>query len=270
MTLLQVVLGLVALVAAAWLVGAWGTQLIYEGSAGLLYRDGRFARHLPPGSHRFFDPMRRACVITVPMDPVTLPPRSLTLVSRDQFSFRATLVAIVQVADPRTYQESIGLAGYATHPQHRMLQQLGAGLETGALDAAVAAELLAVASQRTLEEFINAPSSQLEGLADRVRGVAPGLAVERLLVTEIVVPPEVRKMFTEVERARREGLAQLEHARAEQASLRALANAARTLQDNPRLAELRMLQLMEGAKGNKTFVLRQARLDPTSGGAEPA
>ena len=62
-------------------------------------------------------------------------------------------------------------------------------------------------------------------------------------------------MFTEVERARREGLASLERAKSEQASLRALANAARNMAGNPQLAQLKMLQVMENAKGAKTFVL---------------
>lgn len=86
----------------------------------------------------------------------------------------------------------------------------------------------------------------------------PGVTVEQLIVTELLVPPEVRKMFTEVERARREGLAQLERARAEQAALRALANAARSFKNNPELAQLRTLQLMESSKGNKTFVLTRS------------
>jgi hypothetical protein len=68
------------------------------------------------------------------------------------------------------------------------------------------------------------------------------------------MPPEIRKMFTEVERARRDGLAALERARGETASLRALANAARSLSGNPQLAHLRTLQAVESAKGAKTFV----------------
>jgi hypothetical protein len=44
----------------------------------------------------------------------------------------------------------------------------------------------------------------------------------------------------------------------EQASLRALANAARSLRSNPELAHLRMLQTAETSKGAKTIVLSQA------------
>ena len=76
-----------------------------------------------------------------------------------------------------------------------------------------------------------------------------------MLVTSITLPPETRKMFTEVERSKIEAEAALERARGEQASLRALANAARLIQNNPALANLRLLQTMEQTPGAKTFVL---------------
>ena len=77
----------------------------------------------------------------------------------------------------------------------------------------------------------------------------------------VILPPELRKMTTEVERARLEGLAQLERARGEQAALRSLANAARMLKDNPELMKLRLLQSVGGAKG-ATLVLGEAALNP--------
>jgi len=55
-------------------------------------------------------------------------------------------------------------------------------------------------------------------------------------------------------RARREGLAALERARGETAALRNLANAARMIEQNPHLLQLRTLQVMEHTMGN-TYVL---------------
>jgi regulator of protease activity HflC (stomatin/prohibitin superfamily) len=72
------------------------------------------------------------------------------------------------------------------------------------------------------------------------------------------LPPEIRKMFTEVERSKMEGEAALERARGEQASLRALANAARLINDNPALANLRFLQMVEHTSGPKTIVMGNA------------
>jgi len=67
-------------------------------------------------------------------------------------------------------------------------------------------------------------------------------------------------MFTEVERSRVEAEAALERARGEQAALRALANAARLIKDNPALANLRFLQTLETATGAKTFVIGSGAL----------
>lgn len=263
----EFVVWLLLVVAGVLLVGSVlrrrKRQIVYEGSVGLLYRDGRFQREVGPGRYTRLDLFGRTDLFIVPLQPRVVPRPSLTVISRDQFSFRIGLTLTVRVTDARAYRES---AGFTKPPAIRGLEQfaLEPSLHTAPLDAAFTAALLELCSRRTLEEFIAAPS---EGLAELAAAVtAPGLVLEQVAITEIIVPPEVRKMFTEVERARREGLAQLERARSEQASLRTLANAARTLHDNPQLAELRMLQLMEGAKGNKTFVLGKALLDGSPSG----
>jgi regulator of protease activity HflC (stomatin/prohibitin superfamily) len=126
---------------------------------------------------------------------------------------------------------------------------------------------LQAVSELTLEEFLTQQSTALAAAKDAVADVLPGTRLDALLVTSVTLPPEVRKMFTEVERARREGLAQLERARGEQAALRALANAARNLADNPHLAQLRMLQTMENAKGAKTFILGKPDADGAASGS---
>jgi hypothetical protein len=50
-------------------------------------------------------------------------------------------------------------------------------------------------------------------------------------------------------RARQEGLAALERARGEQAALRSLANAAKMLDGNPALMNLRILQTLSASQG---------------------
>ncbi len=263
MTLTTILAAIAVGMAALWLLSHVRTQIIYSGYVGLLYRDGLFERQLEPGRHRILGSSERVRVHVVPTREVALPQRILSLMPKDQFAFRATLASIVRVTDPRAYREGVGFDEAPTSQMPRMvILPSPGGLQTDRLDAEVLARAHAVASERTLEEFLAAPGNIVEELRAFPGEVSPGLSLERILVTEVTVPPEVRKMFTEVERARREGLAQQERARAEQASLRARANAARSLSDNPQLAELRMLQLMESARGNKTFVLGSAKVDP--------
>lgn len=238
---------LVSIVAVA---GIWSSvvkrAVIQAGTTGLLYRNGKLSRELQPGFYRWLDIGGRTKLWTVPTSPVTLPGYPLELLSKDQFSFRMTVTPVVRIADTRTYIEH--LAG-----QDDRLYE--GPVNFPSLHAALSAAVLHSVAQRTLDEFLAEPHTGLETLRADLAAAVQGAVIEGLLITAITMPPEVRKMFTEVERARREGLAALERSRAETASLRALANAARSLQGNPQLAQLRVLQAVEGSKGAKTFVL---------------
>jgi regulator of protease activity HflC (stomatin/prohibitin superfamily) len=235
----------------------WRTDRIAPWEVGLLYGPRGFIKQLAPGVHTRFDPSGRQQLFAVPTVTRTLPGQVIDAISKDQFAFRLTLTPVVTVVDTRALIE----------------QTAGSTASSGALTLETrfdrlqptlsAAALRAVAA-RTLEDVLADPSAIAAEIAPLLGAVLPGTRLDELLVTGVTLPPEVRKMFTEVERARREGLASLERARSEQAALRALANAARNLADNPALAQLRMLQMMENAKGAKTFVIG-GRADETVG-----
>lgn len=226
---------------------------IEPGEVGLLYRDGRFVRELVPGGHWAFDLLGLAKVHKVSRLPQSLMQIPLEVISKDQFAFRMTVVPLVTVIDAKAYHEGTRRPAVAVRGMTGSLPQMHEGFDR--LHATLAATVIRAVSSLTLEEFLADPSAAIAPTQVEVAEVLPGTRLDALLVTTVTLPPEVRKMFTEVERARREGLAQLERARGEQAALRALANAARNLADNPQLAQLRMLQTMENAKGAKTFVL---------------
>ncbi|HVK59246.1 MAG TPA: hypothetical protein VM735_10725, partial [Candidatus Kapabacteria bacterium] len=78
---------------------------------------------------------------------------------------------------------------------------------------------------------------------------------EKAEVKDVMFPGEIKKFFGEVLKAKQEALAALERARGESAALRNLANAARLLENNPALQNLRLLQTVQTTNGN-TFVVR--------------
>jgi len=80
----------------------------------------------------------------------------------------------------------------------------------------------------------------------------------------VMVGGELKRAFGEVARARAEGLAKLERARAEAASLRKLANAAPLFREHEGLAQLKTLEIAQRAAegANSTLVLG---LDPAAG-----
>ncbi len=252
--IIAAVIGLLAVLAAS----AVRSLTVMPGTIALLYRKGRFVRELDSGFHRWPDPMRTTVSFVFPTTRQTLTAHEVTVMTRDQFSFRVAFTPIVEITDARIYYEAkSGVIG-----DWRVYM----GLYFAELDASMAAAAIEQVSKQSLEEFLADPLAIAAAVRERIGEATPGAAVLELLVTAITMPPEIRKMFTEVERAKRESLAALERARGEQASLRALANAARALQSNPELARLRTLQTTESARGNKTFVLGQGSfsIDPAA------
>ena len=89
-------------------------------------------------------------------------------------------------------------------------------------------------------------------------GTRIGLEVASVRVRDLMLPAEWKRANLLLVKARQEGIAALERARGETAALRSLANAARTIDGNPNLLQLRLLQAVaqfgEGSGGN-TLVL---------------
>jgi regulator of protease activity HflC (stomatin/prohibitin superfamily) len=98
------------------------------------------------------------------------------------------------------------------------------------------------------------------GFAEKIRVLAEpqvqrlGLKLLAADLKDLMISGDLKKSFAQVVRARKEGEAALERARGETAALRSLANAARMLQDNPQLMQLRMLQAMGESAGNTLVV----------------
>ena len=69
-------------------------------------------------------------------------------------------------------------------------------------------------------------------------------------VKDLMLPGDVKKVFAQVVKAQKEGLGALERARGESAALRNLANAAKMMEDNPNLLQLRALQVFAESSGN--------------------
>lgn len=248
--------GLVALLIVVLAVGAALLLLralfrrrqvvVMPGQVGFVFRGRGEPVELGTGLHRFLDPAGTLRSVVVPTAPLAMPAQTLDVISKDRFSFRVSLAAMVTITDPRAWLAA------TWHPDPA--QNIGF-VRFDRLGPTLADAVTRIVAGLTLEEFLADPKGALAPAEGEAAAVLVGARLDALRLTAVTLPPELRKMFSEIERARHEGLAALERARAEQASLRALANAARALADNPQLAQLRMLQVMENAKGAKTFVL---------------
>ena len=88
---------------------------------------------------------------------------------------------------------------------------------------------------------------------------------------DLMYPAELKRAFAESLKARQEGQAALERARGESAALRNLANAARVLEGNPELLNLRLLQSITAAQsaGNTLVLGMPAGFVPMTNGKSP-
>lgn len=264
-----ILLALILVVAAIAAVLLWRGRkvtVIYPPSVGLFYRDGRFVRELEPGRYVHVDPFGRIRIIKVSRAALPVALGELTVLSRDQFSFKLALSPVIEVVDARAFTESqpaVEPSPYTnlfpqgpTHPTHPALHSL------------VASAALEVVASHPLRSLFVDPKLLPNAVQAALAGAIPGARIASVQMTSITLPPETRKMFTEVERSKIEAEAALERARGEQAALRALANAARLIKDNPALANLRFLQTLEQAPGAKTIVLGSDAVVPLTGGLQ--
>jgi regulator of protease activity HflC (stomatin/prohibitin superfamily) len=189
-----------------------------------------------------------------------VPLAEFTVVSKDQFSFRVALSPVVEVVDARAFTESQP----AVEPSY-FTQFMPHVASHTALQALTASAALEAVAAHGLRDLFADPKLLPATVQTKLEEALPGARVPSVLMTGITLPPETRKMFTEVERSRIEAEAALERARGEQAALRALANAARLIKDNPALANLRFLQTLEQAPGAKTIVLGSDAVLPLTG-----
>jgi regulator of protease activity HflC (stomatin/prohibitin superfamily) len=216
---------------------------VYEWEHALLYIDGRFSQILPPGRHFTFG-WRRRDVFTLRRNDHFFATAPLDVTSMDKLVFRLVAAVVYTITDP---QEAFEAHDRDVH-----------------IRLAVMSALTRLAAEHTLDAFLTDRAALDEKLLSLVPSPVAGCAIKTLTITAVTLPPEIRRLFTEVERAKLEGLATLERARGEHAALRSLANAARMLKGNPELMNLRVLQALAAANGKRppTLVLGQGSLLP--------
>jgi len=210
---------------------------VFEYQRGLLYVQGRFVRVLEPG--RYWLRRRDTVVRLVDVRPayVTIPAQEL--LTADGVGLKVTVAAQFEIADlDRAFNK---VADVMT-----------------ALYLTVQMALRRVIGAAKIDELLEARDRFGEQLVALARdGVAEiGLRLIDADIKDIMFPGELKRIFAQVVQARQEGLAALEKARGETAALRNLANAAKLVQENPALLQLRMLQAVAAQPGN-TFVLDQ-------------
>lgn len=229
--LLPVVI-LAVLFAAVW---PFRKVTIYEYERGLKYSRGKFVSVLGPGEYRVYKHSVRVDRVDIRPRAVTVPGQEV--LSSDGVTLKASVAAVFEIVDPaaavnkvQSYYESFYLA-----------------LQVALREIIGSAKIEDVMAKRSelgtrLSELATPEVEKL------------GLRLVSASIKDIMLPGDLKRIFSNEVKARHEGLAALEKARGETAALRNLANAAKMVESNPALMQLRMMHSMGESSGN-TFVV---------------
>jgi len=211
--------------------------VVAEGHAGLLYHHGVFARMINAGRHVLWGFGWSVNMMDLRKMSVVVPGQEV--LSSDSVGLKLSLLLTYQVADPMK----------AAHESQNWYGDL---YNAARLAARVVVRGVTVEALLTQRLDIGAQ------LLARVQPEAAkiGVSVLALEVRDAMLPNDLKRAFAEVLKAKQEGQAALERARGESASLRNLANAARVLEGNPALMNLRLMQSLSAAQSaGNTLVL---------------
>jgi len=220
-----------------WLIKLRRVFIVPEGYAGLLYKKGKFVEVLRTGEHVRWG--RKITLGVSDLRKTSVLVAGQEVLSADNVGLKASLLVTYQVVDPAK-------AAHETQNWH------------GDLYNAAQIALRAVAGGATIESLLGQRLDMGAQLLARVRPEAEKIGINILAVEvkDVSLPNDLKRAFAEVLKAKQEGQAALERARGETAALRNLANAARVLDGNPALMNLRLMQsLMTAQNAGNTLVV---------------
>jgi regulator of protease activity HflC (stomatin/prohibitin superfamily) len=211
--------------------------IVPEGYAGLLYRHGKFIELLAAGRHVRWG--RNVTISASDNRKTSIAVAGQEVLTTDNIAVKLSLLVTYQVAD----------AVKAAHDTQSWYTDL-----YNAAQLALRSVVSGVAAEALLTQRLDIAPQLLARVQPDAAKI--GLTVHAVEVKDVMLPAELKRAFGDVLKAKQEGQAALERARGESASLRNLANAARVLEGNPALMNLRVLQSLATAQNaGNTLVL---------------
>jgi regulator of protease activity HflC (stomatin/prohibitin superfamily) len=211
---------------------------VWEWEKGLKYFQGRFTGVVDPG--RYWICTYNSSITCIDMRPRIVVTTGQEVLSADNIALKISVAIRYRVIDPVR----------AVHSQQHY-EQAAYLLVQIAIREAVGGYPIDDLLEKRFEVdgiLMARTGKQFDEL---------GLELISVNIRDITFPGDLKKVFALAVKARKEGQAALERARGETAALRNLANAARLMEDNPKLLQLRTIQALSESSGN-TLVLSMA------------
>lgn len=197
--------------------------VVYNYEKGLLYKKGNFIKILDAGLYRIFRNTSVIQKIDMRTRFITVPGQEL--LSADSITLKVSIAAQYKIADPL-----VALTKIANYQEALYLIMQLALRET----------IGSKAIDEILQNRKELSPKLMELTQEKAKTI--GINLIDINIKDIMFPGELKKIFAQQVQARKESLATLEKAKGETAALRNLANAAKMVQDNPALLQLRALE----------------------------
>lgn len=243
MELMLIVVLVAVLAAAAWLNRGLVLERaqVMEWEQGLLFANGRFVKVVGPGRYWLLKPFKGEALVTVDTRLTSLAVPAQEVLTQDKLPVRLTVIAQYRVADAKAAQ--LKAQSFVT----LLYEELQLALR-------------GLVGAYTLDGLLESKQALSERLAELAKPKLAELGVELRAcgVKDVVLPGELKGIYTKAAEAEKQAQAALITAREELAAARCQANTAKLIAENPAILRLKELQaLAELAKkpGNTTIVL---------------
>lgn len=221
------------------------TVEVSQGQVALLFVNGRLIERLGEGKHVFWRNMGSVKCRIIELREQVLDVAGQEIMTNDKVTLRLNLIVSFVITDPERSVLAVSDASQALYREAQLV-----------LRAAVGARRL----DSLLSEKESVGAEVRESLASRAAEF--GVQVRSVGLRDIVLPGEMKIILNRVIEAQKQAEADLIKRREETASARSQANTARLLAENPTLARLRELEMLQGIlQGSRaTFVFGQGDL----------
>ncbi len=219
------------------------TIIVMEHQEALLFHEGKLVEVLKPGKHIRWGKHWQATPYDMRIQAVSL--NGQELMCADGISVRASARAEFRITDVATFFRCF------SEPYSLLYAQLQEVLRE-------------VFGPLTVEDLMANRASldapMLEKMVGRTKSA--GIEITSVAVRDLNISGEIKRAYGQMLVAQKEAQAALERARGETAALRSLANAAKMMEANPNLLQLRWIHAVSQAKGS-TIVVSPSGMTPS-------
>ena len=199
-----------------------------EGFVGLYFLDGKYVETLNSGRYLFWRNAGKVKVVTQDVREQMIDVNGQDIMTADKVSLRVNAVITYQIKDPLKAYTQIGDAYQALYREGQLA-------------------LRAVIGTRKLDTVLSEKDIVSEELKKSIQSKASdfGVGILSLGIRDVILPGDMKELFTRVTEAQKAAEANLISRREEVAAMRSQANTAKMLENNPTLMKLRELEVLE-------------------------